>query len=343
MLPKFQEFPPHGGLMQSLGQMPLEDNSNLMEEMISNEDKEHLADVYIPATSESNVTRVSNISRENNQSNETDKALESEAICKISTTDYASKTGALIKELEDAMDQDKEEKHSFEDRNSFATPLPSKEPSITPSIGNYEDEAQPPTPSTDHKRRAKTKAAEKLHTDMESLNEFQKISKRKRTPDILPEELVEIKKKKVLDAKADEIISALNLSQKPYRIRAVLTNCHENLSEMDLLLLSKIGVIITPNIEPNTNTIIAPKKARTAKFLKSFSFKPLKYALLPTFITHLLSRISKAQPLEFDMTKYFIPDISADVLQKTKLAFFKIIQKIRVYSRQYMRRYSRRL
>ena len=70
------------------------------------------------------------------------------------------------------------------------------------------------------------------------------------------------------------------------------------------------------NLDPVTN---APKKARTAKFLKGFSFKPLKYALTPMFITQVLSNIKKEKPIELQMEKYFIPDIDPKVLEKTKL------------------------
>lgn len=346
-LEEFQQFPVNGGLSRSLGQMSLMDhieNQSDLDEKPSQEppeeelrdsqqlNKEHPISMPTTPAAEEHLTQTS---KSSNHDVSLTNAPEDEQgdvtqVPKSSNNDTSltkfpkelqeeAKESTPVESPEMSVHQENGTIESKNDKGSIATPITSRELSSLSAAESLENPSQPLTPMSDTRRRAKAKAAEKLHEDIESLNEFQKINKRKRSPELLPEAIQEIKKQKALDSKADEMVSYLNISHKPYKIKAVLTNCHENLSNLDILILSKIGVIITPEIESFTNTIIAPKKARTAKFLKSFSFKPLKYALTPMFITNILTNINKEKPVELEMSKYFIPDIDSKVLERTKL------------------------
>lgn len=335
----FQEFPVQAGLLKSLGQMPLEDNFQVFREVVIEKgevldinEEEKVNETILEPTknpiegqstvaSENNpettlrnpVAHLSNGGEDNYLHPEiTDVSSHAEnngLIGEESKIDNAVKTELMLEELERTMKTGKRNKNIIE------TPLSSRECSSVP----FDQSTNGSTPLSASKRKAKEKAEEKLQQDMESLNEYQRGSKRKRTPDLLPEEIKELKKHKALDLRAAELIASLNLSHKPYRIKAAVTHCHENLSEFDLALLSKVGITITLEIESNTNTIIAPKKSRTAKFLKSLSLKPLKYALQPSFISDVLSSIHKGRWQVLDIKQYYIADIDPEVLKRTKL------------------------
>ncbi|AQZ11284.1 RTT107 (YHR154W) [Zygosaccharomyces parabailii] len=196
------------------------------------------------------------------------------------------------------------------------------------------------------RRAAKAKAARKLHEDIEELNEFQRNSKRKRTGNLLPEEIAQLEKRKKLENQAKETLAKV-LSEEheivhdhanteksqtpsqhtprkrlPYHINAVHTGGHNDINELDLVLLRLIGITIHNDITNENiaklNTVIAPKKLRTAKFLKSLSFHPLKYALTPTFLKDILRIIhkNKRADLQLDLSKYYIPDMDQEKLYK---------------------------
>ncbi|CCE61586.1 hypothetical protein TPHA_0A05110 [Tetrapisispora phaffii CBS 4417] len=110
---------------------------------------------------------------------------------------------------------------------------------------------------------------------------------------------------------------------KIYDIRAVCTGCLENISTVDLELLKALGIHIYDKIDNsyNLNTIIAPKRMRTAKFLKSYSFQPLLFLLLPKFITDILSVLhtktdSERTDIELDPKMYSIPKIDTELISK---------------------------
>lgn len=121
-----------------------------------------------------------------------------------------------------------------------------------------------------------------------------------------------------------------------YDIHCVISQCLEKINEMDKELLKSLGITIYDEITDENmemlNSIIAPKRLRTVKFLFSLSFKPLKYTLLPKFITDLLKRVhanhksdnkkmskSKNLDIHLDPQQYAIPDISPEILSLTRL------------------------
>ncbi|SCV02262.1 LANO_0F16358g1_1 [Lachancea nothofagi CBS 11611] len=182
--------------------------------------------------------------------------------------------------------------------------------------------------SSANSRRAKEKAALKLHIDMESLNEFEQSLKRKKNRSLLPEELQKLKQLKGIEDKVKELLENIDFPEKskgrnkrPYDVVAVCTGCHEAIDDMDLELLKALGITILKAISPRCNTIIAPKKMRTAKFLTSLSFHPLKYALLPDFITHVLSlfRDDVADKMLPNVDDYRIKDLESSVMERTSL------------------------
>ncbi|CCH59557.1 hypothetical protein TBLA_0B07390 [Henningerozyma blattae CBS 6284] len=196
-------------------------------------------------------------------------------------------------------------------------------------------------------RAAKSKANKRMHTDIESLNQYQKSNKRKKTV----EEFEDLENNKKLDKLAKEKLSNI-LNQKgskdsnididllfskkspksclPYNIEAVCTGCPELNNELELHILKRLGIKIHDDITSDNidklNTIFAPKKMRTAKFLKSFSFKPLKYLLTPSFLIDLLAIINgkKSGSIKLPFEKYQIRDFEDDIneqriLNKTNL------------------------
>ncbi|CCC69732.1 hypothetical protein NCAS_0D01510 [Naumovozyma castellii] len=173
-----------------------------------------------------------------------------------------------------------------------------------------------------NRRAARAKAEKRLHSSIESLNEFEKNSKRKRLGNFLPEELQQLETLKKIEKDAKEILSKIVIDKK-FSIVGTCTGCHEDISKLDLEILRLLGVKILDEIEVGNghmNCIIAPKKMRTAKFLMSLSFHPLKYALLPDFITDVLKFVHRGEsPMELmNLDDYRIPGIDQELLDRTK-------------------------
>lgn len=183
--------------------------------------------------------------------------------------------------------------------------------------------------SSGGRRAAKAKAAEKLHNDIELLNEFQRNIKRRRTGDLLPDEIAQLERRKLLDREAEDILQKIwtgedcdNTEESSrrrkhiYDMNAICTGSHEDIGELDKVLLEKIGIRVHEEITKENlsvlNTIIAPKQMRTAKFLKSFAFHPLKHALKPEFLSDLLHLVRELRPfpqLSLDLSDYSIPGV----------------------------------
>ena len=184
------------------------------------------------------------------------------------------------------------------------------------------------TPSSSNSRLAKTQAAKRLHTDIESLNEFQKNFKRKRIDTeevLLPQEVEKSNSNKQLTVKAEKVLSRFN-ELPNYDLKAVCTGCfHDGFNEVDIEILSQLGIKIFDNINETErlNCIFAPKILRTEKFLKSLSFEPLKFALQPEFIIDLLKLIhsKKEKPFQINLNlfDYEINGIDESIISKTKL------------------------
>lgn len=205
------------------------------------------------------------------------------------------------------------------------------------------------TSSGGSRRAAKAKAEQRLHDDIESLNDFQRNSKRKKTGDLLPNEITALEKHKKLELQAEELIEKLLFAgeternttadhsteayinhKKPfYHINAISTGSQRCLSELDSLVLRRLGIQIFDEIAPSNlkklNAIIAPKKMRTAKFLLSLSFHPLKYAVRPEFLEDILKTIHKGKT----KTEIVLPDAASykifdfeesNILKKTTLS-----------------------
>lgn len=205
---------------------------------------------------------------------------------------------------------------------------PSETPSPTPHLHSQ-------LLSSGNSRKAKEKAALKLHTDMESLNEFEQNLKRKKNRSLLPEEIQRLKEIKEVEEKVKHLHPHRTKASggRPYNIVAVCTGCHEEMDNFDLQLLQAVGIIILKTINAQCNAIFAPKKMRTAKFLTGLSFHPLKYALLPDFLTEILLLLKEGGALEQlpAPEEYSIPDMDPDVLARTALAT-KVFQRAGIKS-----------
>lgn len=247
-------------------------------------------------------------------------------------------------------------------RDESKTPLrynedPSK--SQTPPSSLMSTPSDPMHSSQVSRRMAKEKAARKLHNDIESLNEFQRNSKRKKTGNLLPEEIAQLEKKKSLEVEAKKILSKVlseeheivkhdtesDIKQQqqgqhrhsrrlPYSINAITTGLADDIGELDLTILRLIGINIHKDITAenfsNLDGVIAPKRLRTAKFLKSLSFHPLRYALTPKILKDILKIVHKGKKasLTLDLSRYYIPDTDHDKLVKLTLLSNKIFERV---------------
>lgn len=172
-------------------------------------------------------------------------------------------------------------------------------------------------------RKAKDKAAAKLHENMEELNYFQKQHKSKDIP-LLPDEIKENKKrresekigkeaKKVRAVEEDAIGEPTvkkTKKSKPYHINAIATGWEVEFSKNELTLLSNLGINIFSEFKNNVNTIISPKLMRTEKFLVGLSYR-LEYIISPIFLKYAIEAF-KLHPDDLSI----LPDVNDYSIEK---------------------------
>lgn len=178
---------------------------------------------------------------------------------------------------------------------STPTTLPAPAVSAAPSSSTV-------VPASLRGRSAKLKAAEKLHSDMADLNQYQKTKNHKRDPYF--EDTPPLKRPK----SASGTFSTAS-------IVAVITGCEQelSLSRLDLVALEQVGIIILPDFSYKApiNTLIAPRIMRTEKFLKSLS--QVRQVVHPSYISNLLKRLgSSSVDHEFATKEYKIEDFYLD-------------------------------
>ncbi|GMM35354.1 Rtt107 protein [Saccharomycopsis crataegensis] len=155
-------------------------------------------------------------------------------------------------------------------------------------------------------RKAAKKAAEKLHSDMEDLNKFQKQRLTKSIPK-LPEEVAEAERLKQLKRKSltSDIISTPSKKSKSKNklldLRIVTTGC-DDITGADLRMLQSLGVSVAKD-PADGNTIIAPRIMRTEKFLSVLANGP-KYILHPKFIEDLVKNGKEIDPEKYSLDHY---------------------------------------
>ncbi|CCK70325.1 Rtt107p KNAG_0E00570 [Huiozyma naganishii CBS 8797] len=184
------------------------------------------------------------------------------------------------------------------------------------------------------RRQARAEAEKRLHTDIEALNAFQKNSKRKRIGDLLPEEIEQLESVKRVNNEARDIVCQLNKDstvesetflktvRHTYSIVAYITGCLDDMTALDKAILKLVGIKIVKHENEHVrhlNCIVAPKVMRTAKFLISLSFKPLKYVLLPQFISDVLNAVSRGASFPLDFERYVIPGFDMTLVDRTSL------------------------
>ncbi|SMN20762.1 similar to Saccharomyces cerevisiae YHR154W RTT107 Protein implicated in Mms22-dependent DNA repair during S phase [Maudiozyma saulgeensis] len=193
------------------------------------------------------------------------------------------------------------------------------------------------------RRAAAAQAAKRLHSDMESLNEYQKHKKGKNGKvAMLPQEKAMIKERKEMTNKAKDKLERCDyyieengktVRRHIFNIYAVNTGCDlSGLSLLDKTILNIMGITLFSDDygdnENIVNCIIAPKRLRTSKFLKVLSFPNLRYAVTPDFIFKLLKEVNSELPFDWDqfidIDNFIVPDISRELLDrvsKTKKLF----------------------
>lgn len=187
-----------------------------------------------------------------------------------------------------------------------------------------------------NKRRAAAEAAIKLHTNIESLNEFQKSNYKRRKVGkmLLPEEKLLIEQRRKLAAEARGMLSGIfkeGERHKIYEIHAVCTgfDVSEMLSKLDMEVLNQLGVYIASDSsdasQQKINCLMAPKRLRTEKFLSALSNDHLKYIIKNTFLTELITHVKQGDPLRseehtllLEPRKFSIPDLDVEKILNRK-------------------------
>lgn len=158
-------------------------------------------------------------------------------------------------------------------------------------------------------------------------DEIKRVAKRKRVDEPLKEQL------------------PIDDTERIYDIHCVSTQCLDKLSAHDRELLKLVGIHVYDEINNENighlNTVIAPKRIRTLKFLISLSFEPLKYALLPKFIMTILKSIKNALKrgdgindlIRLDPLEYTIPGMDETILKKIELSHGNNNNNNKVFSR----------
>jgi len=252
---------------------------------------------------------------------------------KILTTKTPSEVNAapLEQSTRTPSKEDSQKKQSKESRESTPVPISAPEtPALQKSSTSSNSSAAAIRASSG--RKAKDKAAAKLHEDMEQLNYFQKQHKSKDIP-LLPQEIEERKRKRaqeeaekkkkeeageiVPEEAREDIKNSSPVAKKkekdetpktkkakksasppasivPYNIKAIATGWEVSFNRADTQILHNLGISLHKEFKKGINAIIAPKFMRTEKFLTGLSYQ-LDYILSPVFIQEVISKF-KSNP-----------------------------------------------
>lgn len=164
-------------------------------------------------------------------------------------------------------------------------------------------------------RSAKAKASEKLHTNMEDLNEFLLVSKSSRKMKSYMEQLekdAQKRKAKTTDngensetENPQELVlpppkkKAKKLPKETPHVTAIITGCEQEivLNRADIVKLGRVGIQVGNELSgatgQNKNVIVAPRILRTEKFLKGLS--RCDSIVHPRYLTEVLSLL-KSDP-----------------------------------------------
>lgn len=117
---------------------------------------------------------------------------------------------------------------------------------------------------------------------------------------------------------------------KMYDIRAVCTNCLKTLSARDKKVLSQLGIDIRDTLSDDINTIVAPRRVKTEKFLKALALPTLAHVITPGFVERVL-KLHKAEKLheapQLKLGQYQLSDIPMGVNNRNGL-----FQKFGIYT-----------
>ena len=226
-------------------------------------------------------------------------------------------------------------------KQSSLSPSPSPSPTPTPVLISSSHESttksHPTTPlhnkeenslllshGGSSRRKAKDKAAAKLHQDISDLNEFQKRRRTREIP-LLPEEIrnhehaVAVKKhkthppptptrdsssttkhaKKLSSHKSESIFEPFNL---------LITGVESTITNSNLKHLSKLGISLVSEAREATH-VIAPRICRTHNFLVSLAHGPI--LLDRSYLADTLASTDSTKPLEVTK-KYLLKDKEAE-------------------------------
>lgn len=182
-------------------------------------------------------------------------------------------------------------------------------------ISQENDQPQPSNPHSARKSRsAAQKAAEKLHADMDDLNNYQKISKSSRSMKSYMEALDQANTKRSVEEPAAE-----NPSKKKKgdaHVNAIITGSEDEISlnRQDLAKLAQVGIKVNKELSPahRIGVIIAPRILRTQKFLTSLS--QVDHIVHPQYLVDILKAIKDDSnwtliSKEFNMDNYSLDKV----------------------------------
>lgn len=248
-------------------------------------------------------------------------------------------TDENIEEKEEEEEEEDKQQHikAKEDESIKSANAKVKASALPSEIGKeVDDKALPETPIIGRSgRSAKQKAVNKLHLDMNDLNDYQQMSKSSRKMKSYMEELEKStsakRKAESVNKDTDTIDTPVKSKKRKLesprpdssnKIVAIITGCENEitLTRQDTQHLNHIGIKVLSDYstKQGINTLIAPRILRTAKFLRSLS--QVDKIIHPNYLIDILKKLNSSQEIdEEQLSKEFsISDYSLDKVISVK-------------------------
>jgi hypothetical protein len=201
--------------------------------------------------------------------------------------------------------------------NGQATPSSTNEAVHIPA----EDTPQSETKSARKSRSAAQKAAQKLHADMNDLNDYQKMAKSSRMMKTYMETLdAQTPAKRQVEAERATESPPPKKKKAATHINAIITGSEDEitLTRLDLAKLTQVGIKVNKELTKahRVEVIIAPRILRTEKFLTSLS--QADKIIHPQYLIDLLKVVNESSTWEEVSKQFKMEDYSLDKVITTK-------------------------
>ena len=209
----------------------------------------------------------------------------------------------------------KEKQHG--QNNSLITPN-SKNEAVDILANNT---PQSETKSARKSRSAAQKAAQKLHADMNDLNDYQKMAKSTRMMKTYMETLdAQTPVKRQVEVERATESPPPKKKKAVTNVNAIITGSEDEitLSRLDLAKLSQVGIKVNKELTKahRVEVIIAPRILRTEKFLTSLS--QADKIIHPQYLIDLLKVVNESSTWELINKQFKMDDYSLDKVITTK-------------------------